>query len=83
VASSQSPVPENAAEALLHLGRLSLRELSMESPLQTVADLAVTALPDRPEASVTLPVKDAPSTLVSTGRLAVNLDETHSGVLAG
>jgi len=74
VASSRSPVPENAAEALSHLGRLSLRELSMESLLQTVADLITTVLPGNPEASVTLLVKDAPSTVASTGRLALDLD---------
>jgi GAF domain-containing protein len=77
VASSHSPVPENAAEALLHLGRLSLRELSMESLLQTVADLVTTVLPGKPEASVTLLVKDLPSTVASTGRLALDLDEVQ------
>jgi GAF domain-containing protein len=74
VASSQSPVPGNATEALLQLGRLSLRELSMESLLQTVADLVTTVLPGNPEASVTLLVNDAPSTVASTGRLALDLD---------
>jgi len=74
VASHHDPVPESAADALLHLGRLSLRELSMESLLQTVADLATTALPGSPEASVTLLVRDAPSTVASTGELARGLD---------
>jgi transcriptional regulator with GAF, ATPase, and Fis domain len=77
VAGSHTPVPENAAEALLHLGRLSLRELSMEGLLQTVADLVTTVLPGNPEASVTLLVKDAPSTVASTGRLALDLDKTQ------
>jgi GAF domain-containing protein len=77
VASSQTPEPESAAAALLRLGRLSLRELSMESLLQTVADLITTVLPGNPEASVTLLVKDAPSTVASTGRLALDLDEAQ------
>jgi GAF domain-containing protein len=76
VASSQPP-PANAAEALERLGRLSLRELSMDSLLQTVADLAKTVMPGTPEASVSLLVKDKPSTVVSTGQLAVDLDETQ------
>ena len=77
MASSQSPVPANATEALLHLGRLSLRELSMDSLLQTVADLVTASLPGNPEASVTLLVKGQPSTVASTGQLAVVLDETQ------
>jgi GAF domain-containing protein len=75
VASSQTPPLGNAAEALLRLGQLSLRELSMESLLQTVADLVTTVLPGSPDASVTLLVKEAPSTVASTARLAVDLDE--------
>jgi GAF domain-containing protein len=77
VARSQIPVPGNAAEALLHLGRLSLRELSMESLLQTIADLVAGALPGNLETSVTLLVKDAPSTVAFTGQLALSLDETQ------
>jgi GAF domain-containing protein len=77
VASSQPPVPGNATEALLQLGRLSLRELSMESLLQTVADLVTSVLPGNPEASVTLLVKDAPSTVASSGQLALDLDEAQ------
>jgi GAF domain-containing protein len=77
VAHSQDPQPASAAEALQHLGRLSLREVSMESLLQTVADLAKTVMPGSAEASVTMLVKDNPSTVVSTGQLAVDLDETQ------
>jgi len=69
--------PAGAAEALERLGRLSLRQLSMESLLQTVADLATTVIPGNTEASVTLLVKDDPSTVVSTGQFAVELDETQ------
>jgi hypothetical protein len=76
VASSQNPQLANAAEALERLGRLSLRELTMEDLLRTVADLAKTVLPGNLEASVSLLVKDDPTTVVSTGRLAVDLDES-------
>jgi GAF domain-containing protein len=77
VAGSEIPQPANAAEALERLGRLSLRELSMDSLLQTVTQLAKTVMPGNPEASVTLLVKDKPTTMVSTGQLAVDLDETQ------
>ena len=63
------------AQALERLGGLSLRELSMESLLQTVADLAKTVLPGDPEASVLLLVEDEPTTVVHTAQLAVDLDE--------
>jgi GAF domain-containing protein len=77
VGTSQNPSSGNPAEALLHLGRLSLRELSMEGLLQTVADLVTTVLPVDVEASVTLLVKDVPATVASTGQLAVELDEVQ------
>lgn len=77
MARNQDPQPTNAAEALERLGRLSLRELSMDSLLQTVADLAKTVMPGRPEASVLLLVRDRPTTVVSTGQLATDLDETQ------
>jgi GAF domain-containing protein len=77
VASSQTPEPVDAAEALLRLGRLSLRELSMEGLLQTVAELVTTVLPGDVEASVTLLVQDVPATVASTGQLAVDLDRAQ------
>jgi GAF domain-containing protein len=77
VAESQTPEPANATEALLDLGRLSLRELTMDGLLQTVADLVKTVMPGNPETSVTLLVKDAPTTVTSTGQLAVDMDETQ------
>jgi GAF domain-containing protein len=75
VAVNEIPQPPNAAEALERLGRLSLRELSMDSLLQTVADLSKSVMPGNPETSVLLLVKDRPSTVVWTGQLAVALDE--------
>ncbi len=67
----------NAAEALERLGRLSLRDLSMEELLQTVADLTKTVMPGPTEVSVSLLVADNPSTVASTGQLATDLDETQ------
>jgi GAF domain-containing protein len=77
VADIQNPPPADPTEALERLGRLSLRELSMDSLLQTVADLTKTVMPGNPEASVSLLVRDHPSTVVSTGALATDLDETQ------
>ena len=47
----------------------------MEYLLQTVADLTKAVMPGHPEASVTLVVKDHPTTVATTGQLAVDLDE--------
>jgi GAF domain-containing protein len=77
VVSSQNSHSANAAEVLERLGRLSLRDLSMEALLQIVADLTKTVMPGRTEVSVSLLVKDAPSTVASTGRLATDLDESQ------
>ena len=77
MARSQEPQPVKATEALERLGRLSLRNLSMEELLQTVADLAKTVMPGPTEVSVTLLVKDNPSTVASTGQLVTDLDETQ------
>ena len=73
--ANQIPPRTSAAEALERLGRLSLRELSMEHLLRMVADLAKEVMPGEIEASVTLLVKDVPSTAASTGELALDLDE--------
>jgi GAF domain-containing protein len=77
VADNQNPQQADPAEALERLGRLSLRELSMDSLLQTVADLTKQVMPGNPEASVCLLVKGRPITVVSTGPLATDLDETQ------
>jgi GAF domain-containing protein len=42
-----------------------------------VADLTKTVMPGNPEASVLMLVKDRPTTVVSTGQLATDLDETQ------
>jgi GAF domain-containing protein len=76
MADSQSR-PVSAAQALERLGRVSLRDHSMESLLQSVVDLTTTVVPGDTEASITLLVKDSPTTVVSSGRLATDLDETQ------
>ncbi len=75
MASDQPSTPTSAAEALEHLGSLSLRKVSMEYLLQTVADLTKSVMPGSPETSVTLLVKDHPTTVATTGQLALDLDE--------
>jgi len=75
VADTDNPPPAHAAEALEQLGRMSLRELSMDSLLQSVADLSKLVMPGNTETSVLLLVKDHPTTVVWTGQLAVALDE--------
>src|SRR4051794_41046449 len=77
VADSQEPQTADPGEALERLGSLSLRELEMDSLLQTVADVAKTVMPGNPETSVTLLVRDRPTTVASTGQLATDLDETQ------
>ncbi len=77
MAGTQNPQPADPAEALERLGRLSVRALSMDSLLQTVADLTRAVMPGNPEASVLLLVKDHPATVSSTGDLATDLDETQ------
>src|SRR5947209_4851193 len=70
----------NPAEALEQLGRLALREHTMQSLLQSVADLTKKVMPGNPEASVSLLINDKPSTAVSTGRLATDCDESQYGL---
>jgi GAF domain-containing protein len=72
--------PSDSAQlALEQLGRLTLREHSMETLLQRVVDLTKTVLPGNPEASISLLIHDKPRTPVFTGQLAVDCDETQYG----
>jgi GAF domain-containing protein len=74
VARTPDHRPAGTAEAFERLGRLSLRELSMESLLQSLVDQTKTVLPGVLEASVTLITDGEASTVVDTGRLALDLD---------
>jgi GAF domain-containing protein len=71
-------IPTPAA-ALEQLGRLTLREHSMQSLLQAVAVLTKQVMPGQPEASVSLLINDKPRTAVSTGDLASDCDESQYG----
>lgn len=77
MARSDEQRSTEAAEALEHLGEVSLRELSMETLLQSMANLTKRVMPGDPEASVTLLIKDEPRTVVDTGPLALGLDEVQ------
>ncbi|MFQ1000705.1 ANTAR domain-containing protein [Modestobacter sp. SSW1-42] len=69
----------HATDALERLGRIALRDQSMATVLQTVADLAKEVLPGDPEVSISLLSNDKASTTVFTGRLAMDLDESQYG----
>jgi GAF domain-containing protein len=76
---NEPSVPVTPAAALEELGRLTLREHSMESVLQAVAVLTKQVMPGHPEASVSLLINDKPRTAVSSGELATNCDESQYG----
>jgi GAF domain-containing protein len=63
--------------AFEQLGAMSLSEQSMDSVLQTVADLTKHVLPGSIEASVSMLVENKPTTFVYTGQLALDLDESQ------
>ncbi len=68
---------DRAQAALEQLGRLSLRNQSLDALLKQVADLSKDVMPGQPEASILLMVKDRPTTVVTTGDLATRLDEVQ------
>jgi GAF domain-containing protein len=72
----QQPQPVSVDEVLEYLGRPSQHEQQpIAGVLQRATDLAKTVMPGNSEVSVTLLVETRPSTVVATGRLAVDLDE--------
>ncbi len=73
--SEHEPQPAGVGDVLAYLGRSSPCEQPMVGLLQRLTDLLKTVMPGDSEASVTLLVEQRPSTVVSTGRLAVDLDE--------
>ena len=64
-----------ASGALEELGRLTLRDHSMETLLRAVTELAKTVMPGDTEASVSLLLDGVPSTAASTGDLAMDCDQ--------
>jgi len=79
MASSEHPGRPDPGKALEELGRLALREHTMQSLLQAVAELTKKVMPGNPETSVSLLINDKPSTAVYTGRLARDCDESQYG----
>jgi GAF domain-containing protein len=77
--TSDGDLRDDADQALEVLGRLPLREHSMDSLLRTVAEVARSVMPGDAEVSITVLVNDRPSTAVYTGRLARDCDESQYG----
>jgi GAF domain-containing protein len=77
VPSSDAPRNIETARALQQLVSMSLQQHSMESLLQVVADLTRQVLPGNPDASVSLIDGHQKVTVVSTGQLALQLDEVQ------
>jgi GAF domain-containing protein len=77
MATSPQGPSDRVQLALEELGRLTLREHSMDTVLQRVVDLTKTVMPGTPEVSVSLITKGKATTPVSTGRLAVDCDESQ------
>jgi GAF domain-containing protein len=69
--------PLDASAAFEELGRIALDEHSMESVLQRVAELARDVVPGAAEVSVSLVSNSRAETVVHTGALAQELDETQ------
>src|SRR3954447_14633739 len=66
-------------DAFEQLAGIALSEHSLHSVLQTVADLTQDVMPGEIEASVSLLVADKATTIVYTGQLALDLDESQYG----
>ena len=71
------PTSSAARDAFDQLSRLLLRDESLQSVLQKVADLAKQTVPGVDECSVTLLLGGRASSAVYTGLLAYELDETQ------
>jgi GAF domain-containing protein len=77
--TSNSSAPLDPQQALEQLGSLVLREHSMDTLLQRVVDLTNVVMPGHGETSLSLLVKDKPTTAVFTGQLAMDCDESQYG----
>jgi len=74
--TSEEPATQ-ATDAFQRLAGMSLSEQSLTSVLQTVADLTRQVLPGNVEVSVSVLGADQPRSFVSTGQLAIDLDEVQ------
>jgi GAF domain-containing protein len=79
VVADESPSDRPTTGALERLAGLILSANTLDSVLQTTADLTKQAMPGDPEVSVTLLVEHGPTTAVHTGQLALDLDERQYG----
>src|SRR5215213_3905079 len=77
MAEQQNRQPVDAELALERLRQFSLRETSMEALLHAVADVATEVAPGDLETSVSLLLGSVPTTIVSTGALAADCDESQ------
>jgi GAF domain-containing protein len=80
-------VPDDDAVAVQpafdELGRISFAEHSLDSVLQTVTALASRVLPGEPVTSVTIVGKGKPTTVASSGDLALDLDQVQYRLRSG
>jgi GAF domain-containing protein len=77
MSTSDTPRRDQADQALQELGGISLRDYSMQSLLQKIADLSKTVMPGDPEASIFMQDRHRQFTVASTGSLATDLDEVQ------
>jgi len=77
--ASERTHSRDAERALEQLGALALHEVSMETLLRSVADVAKGFVPGDSEASVSVVIGTVPTTAVSTGALALECDESQYG----
>jgi GAF domain-containing protein len=75
VADDRRPSSPEVTTALEQLGRLSLRDLSMDELLKSISELSTSVMPGRPDTSVTVVVRSKAQTVASSGELATELDE--------
>jgi len=71
---AECTLPPHAVRALRILSGMTLCDHALEPLLRTVVELSKSALPGACEASISLVAGEGPSTLVFTGRLAIDCD---------
>ena len=67
--------PVQPQDAFSELARITLSEHSLETVMETIAQLTKRTIPGASEVSVTCVERGEPKTVAFTGRLAVDLDE--------
>lgn len=77
MSAAEAPLDDHAARVLAELGSISLREHTTQSLLQAVADMCKSVMPGDTEASIFIQDDRRKFTVVSTGQLALDLDEVQ------